>query len=193
MGIVSRITNVACFLTRFPVSVSVHSMLLISMLKCPSSISVIPRINRDDIPATTIRIGQPLKFNVNITGEPPPEVAWFLGDKAVHSDNRISIENPDYLSKFAISKAERKHSGKYRITAKNSSGSDEAEVEVLVLSKPTKPKGPLEVSEVFEDHMTLDWKPPDDDGGAPIDHYEIEKLDTSSGMWVPCGRSKDNK
>ena len=40
--------------------------------------------------------------------------------------------------------------------------------------------------------MTLDWKPPEDDGGCPIDHYELEKLDTSTGQWVPCGRTKEN-
>ncbi len=61
------------------------------------------------------------------------------------------------------------------------------------LGKPTKPIGPLEVHDVFEDHMSLDWLPPEDDGGTPIDHYEIEKLDTATGMWVPCGRSKENK
>lgn len=37
--------------------------------------------------------------------------------------------------------------------------------------------GPLEVSNVYEDTATLDWKPPEDDGGLPIDHYEVELLD----------------
>lgn len=37
--------------------------------------------------------------------------------------------------------------------------------------------------------MTLEWKPPEDDGGVPIDYYEVEKMDVSTGRWVPCGRS----
>jgi len=62
-------------------------------------------------------------------------------------------------------------------------------VEVNVIGKPTAPEGPLEVSEVFEDRVTLDWKAPVDDGGCPIDHYEVEKMDLATGRWVPCGRA----
>lgn len=47
------------------------------------------------------------------------------------------------------------------------------------------------MSDVFEDRMTLDWKPPDDDGGEPIDHYEIERMDERDGIWLPVGKSND--
>lgn len=104
-----------------------------------------PKINRNDIPKTTVKVGQPVRFNVNISGEPPPTVTWELAEKPLRGDDQISIENPDYLSKFVIAKALRKHSGKYTITAKNSSGTDSADVEILVLGKPTKPQGPLQV------------------------------------------------
>ena len=33
-------------------------------------------------------------------------------------------------------------------------------VDIKVKGKPSKPKGPLEISDVFEDRATLDWKPP---------------------------------
>lgn len=36
--------------------------------------------------------------------------------------------------------------GKYVVTAKNDSGTDTVEIEVSVVSKPAKPKGPLKVS-----------------------------------------------
>lgn len=36
--------------------------------------------------------------------------------------------------------------------------------------KPTKPKGPLDITDIFEDRATLHWKPPEDDGGVPITH-----------------------
>lgn len=45
------------------------------------------------------------------------------------------------------------------------------------------------MKDVYEDHMTLEWSPPDDDGGMPIDYYEVEKMDEATGRWVPCGRS----
>lgn len=152
-----------------------------------------PKINRSDIPKTKIKVGQPLKFDVNVEGEPPPEVTWELKGAVVRPDREVSIENPDYMSNFHIQHAQRKHAGVYKITAKNSSGVDEAEVEVVILGKPSAPLGPLEVSDVHEDHVNLDWQPPEDDGGTPIDHYEIEKLDTATGIWVPAGKSHDTK
>lgn len=60
--------------------------------------------------------------------------------------------------------------GKYLLTATNSSGTDKCDVDVIVLGKPTAPEGPLVVDDVHEDHCTLEWKPPEDDGGVPIDH-----------------------
>uniref|UniRef100_A0A915KJU8 Twitchin n=1 Tax=Romanomermis culicivorax TaxID=13658 RepID=A0A915KJU8_ROMCU len=150
-----------------------------------------PKINRNDLPDTTVKVGQPIKFNVNITGEPPPDIQWEFDGKPLTKTANLTIDNPDYLSKFLISKAARNQSGVYKIIATNSSGTDAVEVTVNVLSKPANPEGPLETKDVFEDHITLEWKPPLDDGGTPIDHYDIEKLDTSTNQWVPAGRSKD--
>lgn len=56
-----------------------------------------------------------------------------------------------------------------------------------------RPNGPLEVSDVTKEGCTLKWKKPDDDGGSPIEYYEIEKMDTETGMWVPAGRSTEPK
>lgn len=47
----------------------------------------------------------------------------------------------------------------------------------------------MEVTNVFENCCDLSWKPPDDDGGVPIDHYEIEKMDASTGKWVTVGKA----
>lgn len=66
--------------------------------------------------------------------------------------------------------ATRAHAGKYLLTATNASGKDKAELEVTVLGKPTPPEGPLEVTGIYEDHCNLEWKPPADDGGLPIDY-----------------------
>lgn len=32
-----------------------------------------------------------------------------------------------------------------------------------------------------------------DDGGVPLDHYLVEKLDPDTGRWIPIGKSKDPK
>ena len=52
-------------------------------------------------------------------------------------------------------------------------------------------QGPLEVSDVTKHGCKLKWKKPEDDGGSPVEYYEIEKLDPLSGQWVSCGRSTE--
>ena len=38
-----------------------------------------------------------------------------------------------------------------------------------------------QVSDVTANGCHLSWKEPEDDGGTPISHYEIEKLDPNTG------------
>jgi hypothetical protein len=59
------------------------------------------------------------------------------------------------------------------------------------MDKPGLPEGPLTASDIHADHCTLNWKPPVDDGGSPIDHYNLEKFDMTAGHWVPCGKTPD--
>jgi len=92
-------------------------------------ILVAPKINRNDLPATTVKAGQAIKFNVNISGEPPPTVEWLFNGKPLTRADNVQIENPEYLSKFLVAKADRKRSGVYKIIATNNSGRDEAEVD----------------------------------------------------------------
>lgn len=46
---------------------------------------------------------------------------------------------------------------------------------------------------MHKEGCTLKWSPPLDDGGAPIDHYLVEKLDTETGRWMPAAKTKDPK
>ena len=47
--------------------------------------------------------------------------------------------------------------------------------------KPSKPKGPLKVENVYEKGALLKWEKPEDDGGVPIKEYVVEKMDTGTG------------
>ena len=59
----------------------------------------------------------------------------------------------------------------------------------MFAGKPSKPEGPLEVSDITKNGCKLKWKKPEDDGGSPVEYYEIEKLDPHTGQWIPCGKS----
>lgn len=150
-----------------------------------------PQIDRTNFQTVTVKVGQMVFFDVNVIGEPAPKTVWKFNNQELQTDQIYNINDIDYNTKFTLNRATRKTRGIYTLTATNSSGSDEATVEIKVLGKPSKPKGPLEVSNIHKEGCTLKWKPPEDDGGCPIECYEIEKMDEETGRWVPCGKSKE--
>lgn len=150
-----------------------------------------PYIDRTHMQPLTVKAGLSISLDINIIGEPAPTVSWRYNDRELLSDDTCKIDNVDYNTKLFILRAKRVQSGKYTIFAKNEVGEDTAEMEITVLGKPSKPKGPLEVTDVKKNGCHLKWKKPEDDGGTPIEYYEIEKLDPHTGQWIPCGRSSE--
>lgn len=59
--------------------------------------------------------------------------------------------------------------------------------DVVILGPPSKPIGPLEVSEVTANSAKLSWQKPLDDGGDEILNYVLEKLNTKTGDWEKVG------
>lgn len=79
--------------------------------------------------------------------------------------DKTKITNVDYNTKLSVRGATRAESGVYTLTASNVNGTDIAEVEVIVMDKPSPPNGPLKVQNVHAEGATLSWLPPTDDGG----------------------------
>lgn len=50
--------------------------------------------------------------------------------------------------------------------------------------KPTPPRD-LTISEITSESAYLQWKAPEDNGGAVISHYVVEKKDVAAEQWVP--------
>ena len=61
------------------------------------------------------------------------------------------------------------------------------------LDRPSPPEGPLVISDVCKDSAVVSFKASKDDGGVPIKHYLIEKMDTSRGTWSEVGTTLDLK
>lgn len=80
----------------------------------------------------------------------------------------LKVKMEPRTGRIYIKEALRKHTGIYKLTVTNSSGSDEADVELVVLGKPASPGGPLQVSDVTKDSAKLKWTPPTDTGGHDI-------------------------
>ncbi|KAJ7999339.1 hypothetical protein DPEC_G00193360 [Dallia pectoralis] len=75
-------------------------------------------------------------------------------------------------------------SGRYDICASNSSGTSRSFVNIVVLDRPSAPVGPVEISDVTEDSLSLTWLPPHYDGGSPVTNYIVLKRETSSADWT---------
>lgn len=140
----------------------------------------------------TVKAGKPCHFNVQIFGEEPPQVFWFKMDNSLEGRQEISIEvNKNENTILSFKSPKRSDCGPYTLKLKNSVGEEQGTAELTVLDKPTPPQGPLDVSEVFEDNCKLSWNAPLDDGGQPVDHYELERLDEKTGHWMPAGKTSD--
>lgn len=145
-----------------------------------------PRIDRTNLIEVRIKAGQNFAFDVKVTGEPIPKTKWSLGKHEVKPSDRIKVSHVDYATKLTVRQAVRSDTGTYTISAENVNGTDSADVKVTVLDKPAPPRGPLKVDDVHANGCTLKWQPPEDDGGAPIEKYVIEKFDEATGRWVPA-------
>lgn len=97
--------------------------------------TVAPEIDRSSLRDVTIHAGQSIKYDVKVTGEPPPTCSWFHSDEKLTKSNDVNIEHTPNRTKILIRNAQRKDTGLYKITAENSSGKDEAEVNITVLGE----------------------------------------------------------
>jgi predicted phage tail protein len=103
----------------------------------------------------------------------------------------VDITNVDYNTKLVVRPVNRNDSGEYEILAVNSSGRDLVIVNVNVTDKPGPCEGPLICSDIHKEGCKLKWRRPRDDGGCPIEYFQIDKLDPETGCWVPCARSTE--
>lgn len=153
--------------------------------------TVAPKIDRKNLQKKTVRSGQNLKIEADVKGEPEPTITWTLKGEVLKNNESLKILNENYKTEFFYQKMKRADSGTYIVTAKNDSGTDTVEVEIVVVSKPSKPKGPLKVSDVKADGCKLKWEKPEDDGGEPVENYVVERMDTETGRWVPVCTTKE--
>ena len=46
------------------------------------------------------------------------------------------------------------------------------------------PPGQPQAKEQDRDHITIKWEPPENDGGAPITGYDIERKEPKGNRWI---------
>ena len=58
---------------------------------------------------------------------------------------------------------------------------------------PGKPVGPLEATDIQRTSVTVQWKPPTDDGGSPLTGYVVEQREAKRLMWTKVATVKPDK
>ncbi|MEQ2279002.1 hypothetical protein AMECASPLE_004985 [Ameca splendens] len=133
-----------------------------------------PEIELDNALRKTVNIRacSTLRLFVTFRGWPEPEVWWSKEDGTLGERAQIEVTHSNTV--LMIENVNRNDSGKYVLTAKNSSGSKSAFINVRVLDSPSAPTN-LEVKDVKRDSVSISWEPPLIDGGTKISHYIVEK------------------
>ncbi|XP_044292170.1 myosin-binding protein C, cardiac-type isoform X3 [Varanus komodoensis] len=156
--------------------------------------------------------GNKLRLDVPISGDPVPTVIWqkvsknkelvLMNDKSkstepadmcgassnenqqiADSEGRVRVEKYADHCVFIIEGAEKEDEGVYRVTVKNPAGEDTADITVKVIDVPDPPEAP-KITEVGEDNCTVQWQPPQYDGGQPVLGYILERKKKKSYRWM---------
>lgn len=96
----------------------------------------------------TVKAGQPIVIDASFVAEPEPTAQWSFEDTPLTANERVSMALAPPSAKLTILGAKRADTGKYAIKLTNDSGTDVGYCDVIVLSAPSKPKGPIEVKDV---------------------------------------------
>jgi hypothetical protein len=144
---------------------------------------VAPRIDKLNLKSVTVKAGQTIIIEPSFVAEPEPTAAWSFEGKEIQNDDRTSTSLAPKSAKLTITNSKRSDTGKYSLRLTNSVGVDNGACEVIVLSAPSKPVGPIETKDVKKDSITISWKKPEDEGGKEILSYVVEKKDKKTDKW----------
>uniref|UniRef100_A0A8C4YLT8 Titin n=1 Tax=Gopherus evgoodei TaxID=1825980 RepID=A0A8C4YLT8_9SAUR len=128
--------------------------------------------------------GEVFRLEADVAGRPPPTLTWTKDEKELEDTGKLEIKKADFSTVVINKDSARRDGGAYTLTASNPGGFAKHIFNVKVLDRPGPPEGPLAVSEVTSEKCVLSWLPPLDDGGAKIDHYVVEKRETSRLAWT---------
>lgn len=131
-----------------------------------------------------VKAGDAFKLDADVAGQPLPSMVWTKDGKDVENTSKLQIKMTDLTAGLINKDSVRRDGGEFVLTATNVGGFAKHVFNVKVLDRPGPPRGPLAVSGITAEKCTLTWNPPEDDGGANIEHYIIEKRESSRLAWT---------
>lgn len=131
----------------------------------------------------TLNTGTSLRIPVTYKGLPKPTITWGKDEKPLKAGGSVTLDTKDTLTTLQVKKVTRADDGLYFITAENEAGKAKATFDVEVIDVPDQPEGPIKISDINRDRVTLSWAPPKDDGGSKIKSYTVERREQGRSMW----------
>uniref|UniRef100_T1GA95 Twitchin n=1 Tax=Megaselia scalaris TaxID=36166 RepID=T1GA95_MEGSC len=154
---------------------------------------IAPTIPGNALKDLIVHAGKPIGWRIPLDASPRPKVTWLFHGKKLEPSNRVDSNFFQNELTFEIPFSLRSDSGRYTLELENEVGRCSASANVTVLDKPSPPKAPLNISNINKNGCHLSWGLPEDDGGSPILHYVIEKMDLSRGTWSDAEHSAKNE
>uniref|UniRef100_A0A3Q3X2S2 Titin n=1 Tax=Mola mola TaxID=94237 RepID=A0A3Q3X2S2_MOLML len=134
---------------------------------------------------TVVHAGETFVIDADYAGKPLPEVIWLKDGKEVDkTTQRMEVKTTLTHTILTVKDCIRVDGGNFVLKLVNVGGVKLVPVNVKVLDRPGPPDGPLEVKGVTAEKCYLHWNHPSQDGGASINHYMIEKRETSRLSWT---------
>ena len=124
-----------------------------------------PIIDKNSIDDIRVKVGEAIKIDARISGEPIPDTVWIKNKMTLKTSMACSVIHEEYRAKMQFVSAKRGDTGTYLLKASNKNGVDEAEIDILVVGPPSIPQGPLMAEDVFADRCNIKYRVPLDDGG----------------------------
>uniref|UniRef100_A0A8C5R4B6 Titin n=1 Tax=Leptobrachium leishanense TaxID=445787 RepID=A0A8C5R4B6_9ANUR len=131
-----------------------------------------------------LKAGDTFRLDADVSGRPPPTLTWTKEGKDLEVTGKLEIKLADFSTALINKDSLRKDGGAYTLMASNPGGFAKHIFNVKVLDRPGPCEGPLSVADVTSEKCVISWLPPLDDGGAKIDHYIVEKRETSRLAWT---------
>ncbi|NWV61037.1 IGFN1 protein, partial [Malurus elegans] len=138
---------------------------------------------------TVAKAGEGVKLRIPFEGRGPIRAAWLKDRMELGDDSRIRVDKTDTCTTLSISSCNRKDCGDYKVRLKNDSGILEINLKLMVIDKPQPPAGPIKIVESSADNITIQWKPPKDDGGKPVQRYLVERQQVGRNDWETLGET----
>ena len=148
----------------------------------PEDITIEPSIDVEDCyrQRLFIRAEKQLVLKAKFSGRPQSDAKWSKSGEFVSRKADISIDAN--TTTLIIPSIDRTDSGKYTLEVGNESGTVTANFNVTVQDTP----GPVQdfmVKEVTQSSATISFQYPENDGGAEITHFRIDKRESDQKTW----------